>query len=387
VATVDPSQEQLVRLLAGVDLFADLPDGDLLRLAEATHGAVVPGGKMIFDEGEPGDSFYIVYSGSVEILKTGPEGIAERLAVKREGEGFGEMALLNDAPRSAGARAAEDTELIVLPQEAFLALVGHEPLALRLLQSFSKALRALNVRFAALERTIRISTDDDPYRVSREIRQGMLPRELPTIAGYDVAGGTAAEPDGRGQTAWDVVETPLGTVLALMEVRQEGLPPAHLLGLARTALRAAAPGAPSLQALLASANDAVAGSLPEEVEQSVDCALLLPGADTLRWSCAGQLQGAVLRRDGSVHPLRSHGPDLGVMEGFSYGEEEVPLGNGDAVLALSVESQGLFRGATDLVGQLHGTAGGQVVSLVHKALRKAQAPDVRDVSAVYLRRH
>ncbi|MEE2900448.1 MAG: cyclic nucleotide-binding domain-containing protein, partial [Gemmatimonadota bacterium] len=50
----------------------------------------------------PGHDFYVVFNGAVEISKARPDGTAERLAARRKGDGFGEMALLNDAPRVSG---------------------------------------------------------------------------------------------------------------------------------------------------------------------------------------------------------------------------------------------------------------------------------------------
>lgn len=380
------SQDQLIQLLGEVELFAELPRSDLARVAEITQGAVVPAGKMLFEEGEEGDAFFIVFAGAVEILKEGRGGGHERLAVKRKGEGFGEMSLLNSAPRSASARTLEDTQLIVLGQKEFLSLLGEDTLAIRLLRSFSRALRALNVRFTALEQKIEIA-EPDPAAVSRELQRGMLPRTAPKVAGYDVAGGTTLEDDGTGHTVWDVVKLGGKPAFVVLEVKNPGLPPAHLLGMTRTALRAAAEGADSVKVLLARANAALADAHLEGVDQFVECGVVLPHESGVRWSCAGKMHGGVLGRDGTFHSLKSHGPSLGVMAGFSYDVEEVALGPGDSVLVLSGGSQGLFRGAADLVSQVHGKPAGEVVATVQRAIRKASGEETREVSTLYLRKH
>jgi len=77
-----------------------------------------------------------------------------------------------------------------------------------------------------------------------------------------------------------------------------------------------------------------------------------------------------------------------MMGGFDYGSERVATGTGDAALILSSGSLGLFRGAADLVAQVHGKPAGEVVKTVHRAIRKAQggAGSVEEMSTVYLRR-
>jgi CRP-like cAMP-binding protein len=74
------------------------------------QGALYPKGRIIFAEGEPGDTLYVIQTGSVKITKV-VDGKEMVLAVLRSGEMFGEMALLDSKPRSAGAFAHEDSAL------------------------------------------------------------------------------------------------------------------------------------------------------------------------------------------------------------------------------------------------------------------------------------
>lgn len=71
-------------------------------------------GDVIFRQGYPGDHAYIIQSGSVEIYDQQPDGSIKQLAILGKGEMFGELALLDDAPRSASARAHEDCVLQVM---------------------------------------------------------------------------------------------------------------------------------------------------------------------------------------------------------------------------------------------------------------------------------
>jgi MFS family permease len=105
-------------LLRGVPLLAVLPEPVLERLARESATASFPAGSTIIREGDAGDRFYVVSSGTVVIL--GRE--------LRSGEAFGEIALLRDVPRTTSALAATDVSLVTLERAPFVAAVtGHAP--------------------------------------------------------------------------------------------------------------------------------------------------------------------------------------------------------------------------------------------------------------------
>lgn len=381
---VDGSVDEALPTLRRVSLFEELPDGDLHELAEIARGATVEAGDVVFEEGEPGDAFYIVHDGAIEILKDGVDG-TRKLAVRRDGEGFGEMALIDESPRSATARAVAASRLIVVDRESFRQLLKEDHLASRMLEALSRALRALNVRFAA-ERAGG-GRDHDPREVSRVIQRGLLPRNAPKVTGYDIAAGTSLEDDGEGRTAWDAIQLEGGrTALVSLLVRGSGLPPAHQLAIARALLRQVARDGATPADLLKRANEGIADVAVEGVDQQVACGLLVPGEDGVMWSGAGRTPGAVLRHDGKYAELESHGPPLGMMGGFRYGVQRLEMEPGDVALVLSEASRGLFRGAADLVSTLEGKPVGEVVATVHRALRKARGGDVPESSVLFARR-
>lgn len=214
----------------------------------------------------------------------------------------------------------------------------------------------------------------------------MLGRDVPSVAGFDIAAGTTLEERGRGHTVWDAVSLPDGReALMVLEVRAEGLPAAHVVGTARAAVRAAIPGAGSLAQTLARANDALAEIHVEGVEQFVECAVVVPDAQGIEWACAGRVPAGILGREGTFTQLGSHGPPLGMMAGFNYGTERAALGSGTSVLVLSGGSTGLFRGAADLVAEVQGKPAGEVVGTIHRAIRKAREGE--EISVLFLRRH
>ena len=105
-------------LLEAIPMFAVLPQSELEQLSRDLTRLSVPAGSDIMVEGEPGDRFYVVDSGSVSIISQGR-------AVTTTGAGgyFGEIALLRDVPRTATVRADVDVTLYALEREAFLEVV------------------------------------------------------------------------------------------------------------------------------------------------------------------------------------------------------------------------------------------------------------------------
>src|SRR5579862_806053 len=105
-----------LELLRAIPIFMPLPETTLERLALALHPLEAPAGADVVREGDPGDDFYVIDSGEVEVLgrRLGP------------GESFGEIALLRDVPRTATVRAVTDVVLYALARDQFLAAVtGH----------------------------------------------------------------------------------------------------------------------------------------------------------------------------------------------------------------------------------------------------------------------
>ncbi len=84
-------------------------------------------GQPIVNEGEPADAFYVLTAGSARVLKRGRGGEEISLGLLRPGDSFGEMALLEETPRTATVRASGDVQALKLDQAAFRALVQAQP--------------------------------------------------------------------------------------------------------------------------------------------------------------------------------------------------------------------------------------------------------------------
>ena len=137
-------------LLARVPLFKGLGDQDLQLLAEATRVVNFTAGETIVEIGEPGRSLYLVTEGQVLVLY--PARTAEfELARLGPGEFFGEMALLNEKPRSATVRSVGDVSALVLDKTEFRSLVLDRPhVALELLEALSVRIRQADEQISGL---------------------------------------------------------------------------------------------------------------------------------------------------------------------------------------------------------------------------------------------
>jgi CRP-like cAMP-binding protein len=104
-------------------------------------------GTVLFQEGDEGEDMYIIQSGKVAIKKRVPHG-ETTLAVLEKGDFFGEMAILERMPRSAGAEMVEDGDLIVIGSELFGDMIKSNPeIAVRMLRKYSLRLRETTRQF------------------------------------------------------------------------------------------------------------------------------------------------------------------------------------------------------------------------------------------------
>jgi CRP/FNR family cyclic AMP-dependent transcriptional regulator len=116
-----------VEALKRCALFAEVEDTTLAAIAQTLRVRRFRRGEVIFHQGDPGDSLHIIESGAVKIALPSPEGAEAIIATLRRGDFFGELALLDGAPRSASAAALEPTETLVLSREQFHLLIETAP--------------------------------------------------------------------------------------------------------------------------------------------------------------------------------------------------------------------------------------------------------------------
>lgn len=102
-------------------------------------------GEVIFREGEPGNTMFILLKGQVDILKRTDKGANRQLATLAQGDIFGEMSLMDSLPRSASAIAKVNTEVLAIQEDGFVRLLEKNPqFGLKLMKGLSKKLRTAN---------------------------------------------------------------------------------------------------------------------------------------------------------------------------------------------------------------------------------------------------
>jgi CRP-like cAMP-binding protein len=124
--------------LARCPFFAGLSRRELIELAKVTEDMEVDEGKALTREGRSGSEFFVIVEGEVSVTKEGSE-------VRRLGPGdfFGEIALLEDTPRTATVTATTPLRFFVLTRQAFRSLLAHQP------EITDKVTRALEERVRA----------------------------------------------------------------------------------------------------------------------------------------------------------------------------------------------------------------------------------------------
>jgi len=110
---------------AGLEYLADEKLAEIARSAETR---IVPAGTVIFRQGEPGDSFYIVRYGRIRVFRVDEEGVETDLGELEPGDSFGEIPLLTGQPRTASVETLEETCLSVLSKEQFDQILKDYPL-------------------------------------------------------------------------------------------------------------------------------------------------------------------------------------------------------------------------------------------------------------------
>lgn len=140
-----------VERLARVPLFARLSEQDLKAIGRHAIGRRYAAGTVIVQEGGPSDTLYVLTSGRVKVYISDEDGAEVILAFLGADEIFGEMALIDEASRSASIMTVEPTELLYVPKNAFQdKLVCNSTFAVNLMRLLAGRIRLLNENVKSL---------------------------------------------------------------------------------------------------------------------------------------------------------------------------------------------------------------------------------------------
>jgi len=146
------SEIDKIQFLSKVSLFSSLSDKALLDLSAITIEQMIPGKTTVFKEGDPGDALYIIKNGKINVLKRTSSGQESVLATLGKDAIIGDMAIIDDMPRSASVATVQDTVFLVITKEDFKNLLGTVPeIGFQILKLMTERLRKTNAALKELE--------------------------------------------------------------------------------------------------------------------------------------------------------------------------------------------------------------------------------------------
>ena len=149
-----------------IPLLEHVDKRSLKRLAFSCYTKEVSADQVLFLQDDPGDSVFVVQSGRITIMLTTPDGRELVINEMLPGDLFGDIAAVLGQPRTACALAREDSEVIVIPYDAFITLFETEPKLMRhLLEIVTERLRASS------EREVALAFSAAPVRLARTLLQ------------------------------------------------------------------------------------------------------------------------------------------------------------------------------------------------------------------------
>jgi putative peptide zinc metalloprotease protein len=151
------TQQNYWALLRRIPLFATMYEEEIDLLCSRLLRERFPAGQTVIRQGDPGDRFYVVEQGHLEVTQRDARGVTEVVDQLDRGRYFGELALLRDAPRNATCRATVPTELLSLSRPDFDRLVRHR------FELREKVDRSIST--AALLRRVPLFADLDAYQI------------------------------------------------------------------------------------------------------------------------------------------------------------------------------------------------------------------------------
>jgi serine phosphatase RsbU (regulator of sigma subunit) len=399
-------------LIHRVPLFASLPH-DAVHNLEATLSQVeLPAGELVFREGEPGDCFYILLEGEVEIIKAhGLEG-ARRLAIRGSGEFIGEMGLLvKDGLRTATVISRTPVNLLRVTQEDFNRLLQQWPdLAREMLRELSFRLRetdnilirdlqeknrelakAYEELKAAQAQIIQKEMLERELQMARKIQRSILPRTLPRPADYDF--GAHMEPARAvGGDFFDIISLNQDNYAVVIgDISDKGVPAAIFMALTRSLLRAKASRAVSPRKVLQRVNRLLLEMNEEGMFATVIYGVLHRERKEFTYARAGHEPPLLFTAKGErITPPVSKGQPLGLFSNPLIDEQSLAIPPAGMLLLYTdgavdaVDPAGNFFGLEKLIqtvrANLHSSAQDlcdRVLDEVHHHQREtAQADDI-----------
>jgi len=192
MSTIHKSREALDSLRT-IPLFAAVTDDALSAIADLLIERRVPKNQTIVEEGLSGDYMYVIREGQVKVTKLSGDGREKILELLGPGDFFGEMSLLDDAPRSASVKSLTETHILALSRPDFLKELRRNPdLGMAVIQELTRRVRQMDEQASSLsfqrvrERTqgllVRLAKDD-VSRIGRRVTPPLTHQQIADMIG------------------------------------------------------------------------------------------------------------------------------------------------------------------------------------------------------------
>jgi CRP/FNR family cyclic AMP-dependent transcriptional regulator len=148
-------EKDMASALAKVPIFSELSKREIQKIVSIAHKRDYKEGEEIVRKGQPSAGMYVIMRGEVKVTRRSPEGIEVRLATMGEGDFFGDVGLLDNAPRTATITAITPSQVIGLFRPELLRLIEQEPklaskILFKLAQIVAVRLRVTNEKLEKL---------------------------------------------------------------------------------------------------------------------------------------------------------------------------------------------------------------------------------------------
>ena len=178
------AHEENKAFLRRVPLLASLNESQLDLLASGSVRKSFPKGRTIVSEGEPTQSLYILLSGRAKVQRSDSEGKEVILAVIGSGEFFGEMSLIDDAPRSASVITIESCDFMAINKDSFKSMLMQSPdICMQIMKGLVRRLREADKKIETLAlldvygRVARVLLDFSENIGGERVVKSKLPRQ------------------------------------------------------------------------------------------------------------------------------------------------------------------------------------------------------------------
>lgn len=350
--------EELAEPLA---LFAGLDANAVALVQQHLQEEALPADHVVFEDNTPGDCLYIVQSGRLRVSKTLANGQEHTLAELGPGEMFGEMALLEEKPRSARVSTCTPVRLLVMSRLTFDTLIEQHPVVVvQLLKTVSARLRARSVQLeetvAELKAALRTVAEHERVQrdleIARHIQQQMLPSVFPHVDGLYVHATTISS-RWVGGDFYDVVDLGQQCLgLLLGDVSGKGIPAAIQMARLMGEFRACISHSPDSSSVLQLLNGLLCTRNADWTSfVTLQYIVLDLAKQRVQCICAGHPPVLVRRADGRVEHLGTiSNLPLGIDAMFRYRHEEQAFESGDRFLLYSDGAYDVHSATGELFG-------------------------------------